>query len=315
MRKRDGTISHHIFRELPGLLSPGDCLVLNDTRVIPARLHGTTAPHGIATEVLLLRPLDGHMVWEALVKPGRRLRPGQAVHFGDGAVTLALTERLDGGKWRVGFRGGDASQITAFLHARGKMPVPPYIRSQPADPEQYQTVYSRAEGSVAAPTAGLHFTETLLRALVARDVLPVYVRLHVGYGTFQPVRTETIEDHHMEEEVYEVTEAAAREIAARRDRGGRVIAVGTTVTRTLETVYSPAHREVRPRSGASGLFIYPGYEFRAIDGLMTNFHLPKSTPLLLTSAWAGWPQVRRAYQEAVVLGYRFFSFGDAMLVI
>lgn len=306
-------MSHHIFRELPQLLMPGDCLVLNDTRVLPARLYGTAS--GVAVQVLLLRPLDGHLSWESLVKPGRKLRPGQEVDLGPGGVRLILAERLAGGKWRVGFAGVSEPDVAAFLRGRGEMPIPPYIRFQPADPEQYQTVYSRAEGSVAAPTAGLHFTGALLRALVARDVLPVYIRLHVGYGTFQPVRTETVEDHRMEEEVYEVTEAAAREISSRRRLGGRVIAVGTTVTRTLETVYSSTHREVRARSGASGLFIYPGFDFRAIDGLMTNFHLPKSTPLLLTAAWAGWPEVKQAYQEAVGLSYRFFSFGDAMLVI
>lgn len=315
LSRRNGGVTHHVFRELPELLAPGDCLVLNDTRVFPARLRGTADPHGFPAEVLLLRPLDGPLSWEALVRPGRRFRPGAVVNLEHGGVCLGLAGRLAGGKWRVRFEGVAQEDVGRFLRLRGEMPVPPYIRSRLGDPEQYQTVYSRVEGSVAAPTAGLHFTPALLRALIARDVLPVYVRLHVGYGTFQPVRSETVEDHRMEEEVFEVGEAAAREIAARRRSGGRVIAVGTTVTRTLETAYDAASQVVEARSGSSGLFIYPGFVFRAIDGLLTNFHLPKSTPLLLAAAWAGWPQLSTAYSTAVAMEYRFFSFGDAMLIV
>jgi S-adenosylmethionine:tRNA ribosyltransferase-isomerase len=312
----DGRVRHHVFRELPGILSPGDTLVLNDTRVIPARLRGTAgSPPGIQAEVLLLRPACEDLSWEALVKPGRRLQPGTEVKFDGSHVSVVLEQRLSGGKWRVKFRGTSQADLGAFLRSQGQMPVPPYITAPLGDPEQYQTVYARAEGSVAAPTAGLHFTPSLLRALVARDILPIFVRLHVGYGTFQPVRSETVEDHRMEEEAFEVSEYAAREIAARRRAGGRVIAVGTSVTRTLETVFSPTHAAVQARTGASGLFIYPGHDFRALDGLLTNFHLPKSTPLLLTAAWAGWPPLQAAYRDAIELKYRFFSFGDAMLVL
>ncbi|MDP2873457.1 MAG: tRNA preQ1(34) S-adenosylmethionine ribosyltransferase-isomerase QueA [Bacillota bacterium] len=312
--RQDGRIRHYVFRELPEILAPGDCVVLNDTRVIPARLHGTATPP-CAVEVLLLRPLEGRLCWEALVKPGRRLRPGVEVDVGAAPARLLLTERLPGGKWLVRFVGIDDDGVASLLRLRGEMPVPPYIKARLKSPEHYQTVYSRVEGSVAAPTAGLHFTPALLRALVARDILPVFVRLHVGYGTFQPLRSETIEDHRMEQELFEVGEPAAREIAGRRRAGGRVVAVGTTVTRTLETAYSTERRAVRACSGASGLFIYPGWAFQAIDGLLTNFHLPKSTPLLLTAAMAGWPALSAAYSAAVSLRYRFYSFGDGMLVL
>lgn len=310
--RRSGAIGHHLFRELPVLLRPGDCLVLNDTRVIPARLHGTLVDRGGPIELLLLRP-QGRM-WEALGRPGRKLTPGAAISFPGAGVQAVVSSRLTGGKVLVDFGGLTEDELADFLSRYGEMPLPPYIREPLCDAEEYQTIYSRKPGSVAAPTAGLHFSDSLFAALAARDVLCLYVLLHVGYGTFQPVRAEDVSEHRMEEEYYEVTGLAAREINARRRAGGRVICVGTSVTRTLETVYREVEGLV-PRVGSTGLFIYPGFEFQAADGLLTNFHLPKSTPLLLTAAWAGWEALRRAYSEAMHLGYRFYSFGDAMLII
>jgi S-adenosylmethionine:tRNA ribosyltransferase-isomerase len=312
-RRCTGETTHHIFRELPELLRPGDCLVLNDTRVFPARLYGA-APGGAPVELLLLRPRDGFLRWEALARPARRMAAGKVVEFPGSSVRATVASRVAEGKIVLDFQGLQGCEWSSFLSAHGHAPLPPYIRRPVADPEQYQTVYSRVSGSVAAPTAGLHFTEQLLSALRARDILPVHILLHIGYGTFQPVRTETVESHRMEEEYYEVRAAAAAEINARRLAGGRVVAVGTSATRTLETVYRPGQGIMAER-GHADLFIYPGFEYRALDGLLTNFHLPRSSPLLLTAAWAGWDRLRRVYSEAIRLGYRFYSFGDAMLVI
>lgn len=321
-------VKHHVFRELPSLLSPGDCLVINETRVLPARLRGRimASPDGAGrAELLLLRPLDGALTWEALVKPGRRLRCGAVVRLelprrraapgglAAGEVTATIVGRADGGKAHVRFGGVAAPDLSRYLWQAGEMPTPPYIKQRLADPEQYQTVYARVEGSVAAPTAGLHFTPGLLNALIARGVTPVKILLHVGYGTFAPLRAATVSANAMEAEYFEVSAGAAETINRLRARGGRVFGVGTSVTRTLETVVDDGGA-VRAGSGWSDTFIYPGFGFRALDGLMTNFHLPRSSPLLLTAAMAGWDLLRAAYEEAVRFGYRFYSFGDGMLI-
>jgi S-adenosylmethionine:tRNA ribosyltransferase-isomerase len=327
--RRHRRVGHHVFRELPELLLPGDCVVLNETRVLPARLHGQiqTAASGRA-ELLLLRPVDGDLTWEALVKPGRRLRPGVTIALeanaagshrdgtGDGStvpVTATIVARDEGGKATVRFGGVDAPDLRRYLWRAGEMPTPPYIKQRLTDQEQYQTVYSRVEGSVASPTAGLHFTSSLLNALVARSITPVKILLHVGYGTFAPLRSETVAANRMDAEYYEVPPAAAATINACRGRGGRVFAVGTSVTRTLESVVDDAGI-IHAQSGWSATFIYPGFQLRALDGLVTNFHLPRSSPLLLTAAVAGWDLLEPAYAEAIRFGYRFYSFGDGMLV-
>lgn len=307
----DGRIEHRLFRDIVEYLSPQDVLVINDTRVIPARLTGRKAQGGAEVEVLLLRPLDERR-WEALVRPGRRLRPGTRLIFGDG-----LAEGLIEGVTAAGGRVVSFASALPFeevLSRLGKMPLPPYIKKYPEDPGRYQTVYARQEGSAAAPTAGLHFTTELLDRIEARGVQLVRVLLHVGLGTFRPVRVQDITRHHMHAEYYEVTEEAARAINAARARGGRVVAVGTTTTRCLETV-ADTDGQIRPGTGWTDIFIYPGYRFKAVDALVTNFHLPKSTLLMMVSAFAGRETILNAYRTAVEMRYRFFSFGDAMLII
>ena len=313
LHRQTGELEHRVFAELPEYLHPGDCLVVNDTRVIPARLVGRR-PTGGRVELLLLRPV-GERSWEALAKPGRRARPGTIVEFGGGELTATVTQALPDGVRlvRLAYEGDLADVLERF----GRTPLPPYIKrdaDRPEDRERYQTVYARADGAVAAPTAGLHFTDELLARIRQRGVEVAGVTLHVGLGTFQPVIVPVVEEHRLHGEAFSVGPAAAAAINARRAAGGRVVAVGTTSVRVLETVAQPDGRVV-PGSGVTDVFIYPGYHFRAVDVLVTNFHLPRSTLLMLVSAFAGRERVLSAYAEAIREGYRFYSYGDAMLII
>ena len=298
------------FYDLPALLRPGDCLVLNDSRVLPARLVGHRVPGGGAAEVLLL--IDrGDKVWECLVRPGRRLKPGARISFGDGALTAEVLEVCEGGNRLVRF---DYEGIfLEKLEQLGKMPLPPYIKQELEDPERYQTVYSRAVGSAAAPTAGLHFTRALLEQVREMGVKVCYVTLHVGLGTFRPVKEDEITDHEMHAEYCMIPAETAETINRTKQTGGRVICVGTTSCRTIES-WASEDGTLRESAGWTNIFIYPGYRFKALDGLITNFHLPESTLIMLVSALAGREQVLAAYQEAVEQRYRFFSFGDAMFI-
>lgn len=308
--RRSGAVEHRHFYELPDLLRPGDCLVMNDSRVLPARLIGRRVPGGGVSEVLLLTD-RGERRWECLVRPGKKLRPGAQVTFGDGALTAVVEDELSDGKRLVRF---DYEGIfLEVLERLGEMPLPPYIKEKLADPERYQTVYSRAPGSAAAPTAGLHFTKELLAQIAAKGVKLCYVTLHVGLGTFRPVKEENILDHEMHSEFCIIPEETARIVTETKRAGGRVIAVGTTSCRTLESFAAP-DGTLEPASGWTNIFIYPGYEFRCIDALITNFHLPESTLIMLVSALAGRETILHAYQIAVAERYRFFSFGDAMFI-
>jgi S-adenosylmethionine:tRNA ribosyltransferase-isomerase len=303
-----GRIEHCVFREIGDHLRPGDVLVVNDTRVIPARLRGRRPGTRGAVELLMLRPATGG-AWEALVRPGRRLRPGTVVEVGAGGTVVEIGERSAGGRRLVRAPSGVA--MLDLLKEAGEMPLPPYIR-RPADhPDQYQTVYARADGAVAAPTAGLHFTPELLDRLREQGVAIVSLTLHVGLGTFQPVVTEDVALHHMEAEYYTLPPGAADAI---NGRTGRLVAVGTTTVRTLETVAGTAGGAA-PGEGWTDLFIIPGFRFRAVQALVTNFHLPKTTLLMLVSAFAGREVILRAYAEAIRERYRFYSFGDAMLIL
>lgn len=313
--RRTGDSQHQVFRDLPGFLRAGDLLVLNDTRVRPWRLRGRRATGG-ACECLLLR-LDG-AVGEGFVKPSKKLRSGDTVVMEDGAIELRLLEALGGGRWRLSLaaRSGDVAEA---LERVGRAPLPPYIardgrEDTGADRERYQTVFARVPGAVAAPTAGLHFTPELLAAIRALGVHTATVTLHVGEGTFAPLRTQVVEEHRMHAEAYELPAATAAAVAAARARGGRVIAVGTTSCRTLETA-ARDDRTVEAGSGESSLFLYPGRPFRVVDALLTNFHLPQSTLLMLVAAFAGRERTLALYADAVARGYRFFSFGDAMLIL
>lgn len=309
--KKTGATAHRHFYDIPTLLRPGDCLVLNDSRVLPARLLGHREPTGGAVEVLLLTD-RGDKVWECLVRPGKKVRPGARLSFGDGLLTAEVVETLEGGNRLIRF---DYDGIfLEILERLGKMPLPPYIKEELSDPERYQTVYSKEVGSAAAPTAGLHFTRELLEQIQTMGVNLAYVTLHVGLGTFRPVKEEEITDHVMHSEQYFVTEDAARRINETRRRGNRVIAVGTTSCRTLETVTDENH-VTHSGSGNTDIFIYPGYQFKGIDGLITNFHLPESTLVMLVSALAGREHILDAYRQAVEAQYRFFSFGDSMLIL
>jgi len=307
LHRGSGTLEHRRFYELPRYLREGDVLVVNESKVFPARLLGRRSSGG-KVELLLLRRLEGDL-WEALARPGRRVRPGEKLYFGEG-VTGEVVERTEDGKRVVKFSGD-----LEALRRLGQVPLPPYIRRPPVpeDEERYQTVYAKVEGSVAAPTAGLHFTEELLGKLREEGVRIVPVVLHVGPGTFRPVEGE-VSEHRMEPEYYEITGEAADAINEARGRGGRVVAVGTTSVRVLETVADEEGR-VRPGRGLTELFIYPPYRFKAVDVLITNFHLPRSTLLMLVAAFAGRERVLEAYGEAVRLGYRFYSYGDAMLIL
>ena len=311
--RQDGSIRHTVFRDLPELLTPGDLLVVNNSKVLPARLIGHKNGTGAACELLLLRQVRGD-VWECLARPGKRLHQGNQVVFGDGSLTGTILETKSDGNKHVSFQFTGAKTLYEKLDAFGKMPLPPYIQKQLEDQSQYQTVYAKELGSAAAPTAGLHFTPELMDTLRARGIQFAEITLHVGLGTFRPVKEEDITDHKMHSEWYCIDEATARKINDTKAAGYRVIAVGTTSCRTLEAA-AATYGDIRPCSGDTDIFIYPGYEYKAIDGLITNFHLPESTLIMLVSAFCGYENTMHAYKVAVEQRYRFFSFGDAMLII
>lgn len=309
--RRSDAVEHSVFRDLPAYLEPGDLLVVNNSKVLPARLLGTKVPTGAVCELLLLRQVRGN-TWECLARPGKRMQAGTCLRFGDGTLTAVVDETLPDGNKYVTFTY-DTATLYEKLDAFGKMPLPPYITEQLEDQSQYQTVYAKELGSAAAPTAGLHFTPELLGRIRAMGVGIAEVTLHVGLGTFRPVSEESIEDHRMHSEWYSVSEEAAAAINAARAAGHRVIAVGTTSCRTLESVWA-AHGGIVPCSGNTSIFLYPGVELKAIDGLITNFHLPESTLIMLIAAFYGYDKTMAAYKIAVEERYRFFSFGDAMFI-
>ncbi|MCD7928272.1 MAG: tRNA preQ1(34) S-adenosylmethionine ribosyltransferase-isomerase QueA [Oscillospiraceae bacterium] len=308
--KQTGAVGHHHFYDLPLFLRKGDCLVLNNSRVLPARLLGRREPGGGAAELVLLHD-RGDKQWECLVRPGRKIRPGARLSFGDGALQAQVLEVLEGGSRlvRVEYEG----RFRERLERLGTMPLPPYIKEELEDGERYQTVYSRELGSAAAPTAGLHFTPELLDRVRAMGVQVCFVTLHVGLGTFRPVKAENITDHEMHSEFCTIPAETAEMVNRTRREGGRVICVGTTSCRTLEA-WAAEDGTLKSCSGWTNIFIYPGYRFKATDCLITNFHLPESTLIMLVSALAGREQVLNAYRIAVQEGYRFFSFGDAMFI-
>lgn len=311
LNKQTGEIEHHFFKEIASFLEPGDCLVLNDTKVIPARLIGHKEETGAAVEVLLLKRLKNDQ-WETLVRPGKKVRPGARLVFGDGRLKAEVLDILEEGNRLIQFTyDGIFEEV---LDRLGEMPLPPYITHKLQDKNRYQTVYAKYEGSAAAPTAGLHFTPKLLHEIGQKGVGLAYVTLHVGLGTFRPVKEDNILEHHMHSEFYRIGQEAADLINQTKQNGKRIICVGTTSCRTIESA-ADENGVVRPGSGDTEIFIYPGYRFRVLDGLITNFHLPESTLIMLVSALAGREHVLRAYEEAVKEKYRFFSFGDAMLVI
>ena len=309
--KETGNVEHHVFKEIIDYLNPGDCLVINDTKVLPARLYGNKVGTDAKIEVLLLkrREMD---VWETLVKPGKKCKPGTVINFGDGILTGEVIDVVEEGNRLIKFNyEGTFEEV---LDRLGEMPLPPYITHKLKDKSRYQTVYAKYEGSAAAPTAGLHFTKELLEKIREKGVKIAHVTLHVGLGTFRPVKVDNILEHHMHSEFYMVDEEDANLINTCKENGGRIISVGTTSTRTLETV-TDENGVVHEGSGWTQIFIYPGYKFKAIDCLITNFHLPESTLIMLVSALAGREKVLNAYEIAVKEKYRFFSFGDAMLII
>jgi S-adenosylmethionine:tRNA ribosyltransferase-isomerase len=320
--RQTGALADHQFQDLPSLLRSGDLLVLNNTRVFAARLLGTRLPGGGAAECLLVRPLarttPSSEIWEALVHPGQRLKEGSRLEFGDGAHAIhgEVLDRHFHGRRSVRL-WTDGANLTAVVDAIGHTPLPPYIKrlDAAADRDRYQTVYARERGSIAAPTAGLHFTTALLDELDARGIERTAITLHVGYGTFQPIRSERVEDHLMEAEQFEVSREAAAAISRAFRERRRVIAVGTTTTRTLESLPLTDDGGVEPATGSTSLFIFPGYSFRIVSGLISNFHLPQSSLLLLVSALVGREKVLAAYRHAVAERYRFYSYGDAMLAL
>ena len=308
--RKTGAWEHHHFYELPDFLEPGDCLILNDSRVLPARLLGQRLPGGGACEVLLL--IDrGEKTWECLVRPGRHMREGTKLSFGNGELTAEVTEVLPDGNRLVRF--DYAGIFLEVLERLGKMPLPPYIKEELQDQERYQTVYSKVPGSAAAPTAGLHFTPELLETIRQKGVNIGYVTLHVGLGTFRPVKEEEITEHEMHSEFCILPPETARLINETKAGGHRCICVGTTSCRTLES-WAAEDGRMEPKAGWTSIYIYPGYRFKVMDGLVTNFHLPESTLIMLVSAFAGREHVLAAYEEAVREKYRFFSFGDAMFL-
>ncbi len=310
LQKETGEIRHSVFREIVRELRPGDCLVVNNTKVIPARLLGVREETGAAVEVLLLRRLEGD-AWETLVKPGKKARPGTVLSFGDGLLKGTVEEILEEGNRKIRF--SYQGIFEEILDQLGQMPLPPYIKHRLEDKNRYQTVYAKYDGSAAAPTAGLHFTRELLDQIREMGVEVAEITLHVGLGTFRPVKVEKVEEHHMHSEFYMVDEETAEKINGVRRRGGRIIAVGTTSCRTLESA-STEDGVLHAGSGWTDIFIYPGYRFKMVDALITNFHLPKSTLMMLVSALAGRDHIMAAYREAVAQKYRFFSFGDAMFI-
>lgn len=308
--REDGSIEHHVFREIVDYLYPGDCLVINNTKVLPARLFGAKEGTQAGIELLLLKRLDGDR-WETLVKPGKKAKIGTKIQFGEGILTGEIVDIVEEGNRIIQF--SYTGIFEEILDQLGEMPLPPYITHRLEDKQRYQTVYAKQEGSAAAPTAGLHFTPHLLEQIRKKGVEIAEVTLHVGLGTFRPVKAEQIADHHMHSEFYSLEQAQAEKINQAKAGGHRIIAVGTTSTRTLESV-ADADGYVKAASGWTQIFIYPGYHFRCIDGLITNFHLPESTLIMLVSALAGREHVLEAYAQAVQEKYRFFSFGDAMYI-
>ncbi|MBO5450210.1 MAG: tRNA preQ1(34) S-adenosylmethionine ribosyltransferase-isomerase QueA [Lachnospiraceae bacterium] len=309
--KKTGEIEHHVFKEVPTFLRPGDCLVLNNTKVIPARLYGVKEDTGATIEVLLLKRKENDM-WETLVKPGKKMKIGAKVVFGDGLLKAEVIDIMEEGNRLIHF--SYEGIFEEVLDALGEMPLPPYITHKLQDKNRYQTVYAKYEGSAAAPTAGLHFTKELLEQIQAMGVKIAPVTLHVGLGTFRPVKEENLINHHMHSEYYEITKESADLINETKKNGGRIICVGTTSCRTVESAADESGF-VHPGCDNTEIFIYPGYRFKVLDGLITNFHLPESTLIMLVSALAGRDHVLNAYEIAVKEKYRFFSFGDAMIII
>lgn len=311
LNKQSGEVKHQSFRDLADYLNPGDCLVLNDTRVLPARLIGEREGSGGKVEILLLKRKEKD-IWETLVKPGKKARPGMRISFGGGLLVGEILEiATEGNRLVRFFYEGIFEEV---LDKLGEMPLPPYITHRLEDKERYQTVYAKHDGSAAAPTAGLHFTKELLGKLEEKGVKIAYVTLHVGLGTFRPVKVDNILEHTMHSEYYCIDEETAKVINETKDAGGKVVCVGTTSCRTVESA-ATAEGRVKAGSGWTDIFIYPGYQFKVLDRLVTNFHLPESTLVMLVSALAGREQVLNAYEEAIKERYRFFSFGDAMLII
>ena len=308
--KRTGEVSHHVFRDIIDYLNPGDCLVINDTKVIPARLIGSKVGTDAKIEILLLKR-KSDQVWETLVKPGKKAKPGAKISFGEGLLVGEVIDIVEEGNRLVKF--SYEGIFEEILDQLGQMPLPPYITHQLEDKNRYQTVYAKNSGSAAAPTAGLHFTPELLEQIKEKGVDVVSVTLHVGLGTFRPVKAENILDHHMHSEFYRIEEEEAAKINRAKEKGGRIICVGTTSCRTVESAADENGR-VKAGSGWTDIFIYPGYRFKILDCLITNFHLPESTLLMLVSALAGREHILAAYEEAVKEKYRFFSFGDAMFI-
>ena len=309
--KKTGRTSHRVFRDILEYLNPGDCLVLNNTKVIPARLLGTREETGAAVELLLLKRREND-IWECLVKPGKKCKPGTWLTFGEGILRAQVLETVEEGNRLIQFHY--TGIFEEILDRLGEMPLPPYITHKLEDKTRYQTVYAKYEGSAAAPTAGLHFTKELLAQIEEKGIQIAYVTLHVGLGTFRPVKVDNILEHHMHSEYYEVTREAAEKINHAKEEGHRVICVGTTSCRTVESAADETGR-VQAKCGNTEIFIYPGYQFKVLDCLITNFHLPESTLIMLVSALAGRENVLAAYKEAVENRYRFFSFGDAMFVL
>lgn len=310
LNKETGEIEHKIFKDIIDYLKPNDCLVLNDTRVIPARLIGTKEDTGGKIELLLLKRVDKNS-WETLVKPGKKAKVGAKFEFGEGILKAQVKSIAEEGNRIIEFEySGIFEEI---LDKLGEMPLPPYITERLEDREQYQTIYSKNEGSAAAPTAGLHFTEELLDKIRKKGIKIVFLTLHVGLGTFRPVKADNIQEHHMHSEFYQLSKESAATINKTKEEGGRIISVGTTSTRTLETIGDEQGR-VREASGWTDIFIYPGYKYRVVDGLITNFHLPESTLIMLVSALSNREIIMKAYNTAVREKYRFFSFGDAMFI-
>ena len=309
--KHTGEITHKGFRDILEYLKPGDCLVINDTKVIPARLFGVKEDTGAKIEILLLKRREND-IWETLVKPGKKAKPGTRIVFGEGLLSGTVLETVDDGNRLIQF--SYEGIFEEILDQLGQMPLPPYITHQLKDKNRYQTVYAKHEGSAAAPTAGLHFTKELLKQVEDMGVKIAHVTLHVGLGTFRPVKVEHVQDHHMHSEFYVVEESEAKKINDTKDAGGRVICVGTTSCRTVESAADENGR-LKAGTGWTDIFIYPGYQFKILDGLITNFHLPESTLVMLVSALAGREHILAAYEEAIRERYRFFSFGDAMFIL
>lgn len=313
LNRESGEIIHRHFYDLVDLLRPGDCLIFNDSRVLPARLYGIKEGTGATVEFLLLNQQNGDC-WEVLAGPGKKAKPGSRFTFGNGLMTGEVLDVLEGGNRLVSFSYDAPHSFYEVLDRIGQMPLPPYITQRLKDKERYQTVYSKELGSAAAPTAGLHFTPELMKRLQEKGICLGFVTLHVGLGTFRPVKVDEITEHKMHKEHYEVSEETASLINRTKQAGGRIIAVGTTSCRTLESVMAKEGKMIKS-DGWTDIFIYPGYSFQILDGLITNFHLPESTLIMLVSAFAGYEHIMQAYQVAVQERYRFFSFGDAMLLI